>query len=104
MCFAFFHLVKSRACLFFGDSLKEKKIPGTQGFGYCVGHCSRATKKDTLLRAFHAENCFSGSLGSQELCCLPAFGTYCILDSAYFKLGTDSKGVLPSPDLVKILT
>lgn len=99
MCFAFFHLVKSRACLFFGDSLKKKQSPEHRG----LVTASRATKKDTLLlREFHAENYFSGSLGSQELCCLPAFGTYYILDPAYFKLGTDSKGVWP--DFVKILT
>lgn len=78
--------------------LKKKKNPSNTQVSLLLVELA---KKDTLLlKAFHAESCFSGSLGSH----LPSFGTYCILGHAYFKLGADSKGVLLSTDLVKMLT
>lgn len=92
--------MKSRACLFFGDSLKGKKCPKHKGF---ITACT-ATKKDTvLLRAFHAENCFLAHSGARSSAvCLPLAHTW-VLGHAYFKLRADSKGVFLSTDLGKIL-
>lgn len=97
---AFLHVVKSRVCILWKQLKIPPKILQTQGFHYSQQSCSEAT---LLLGASHAEDCFAGSRGNKELCCLPAFGTYCMLDLAYFKLGADSKGVFLSTDLVRIL-